>query len=296
MLNKEAGWYLARFPVRDEETGETTWPEKWPDERIERETYELGPLESARSLFCKPRAEGENPFDQDAIENAFVAGNELELVRSLDVYTLPHGAAIVHGVDLAVTKTKGSHLTAIITLMLWPEDWSRQLLWVESGKWSSREIRDRILDHTRRYKGSYFVVENNAAQRWIFDIIENQADLELKDRVMPELVPFTTGMNKAHPQFGVEGVAVEIANGKWLFPTTGPGEVVKNVDQLRGEMEFYSRGAHTGDRLMAMWLAREGARRGRMAGRSEAATDDDENSLTPPAFNATQNVGARIFS
>jgi hypothetical protein len=292
---------MYKFPVMDRETGELKWPLKWSLERISRESEELGPVEASRSLFCQPRGEGENPFDVDALEKAFVQSSELELIHSLSVHDLPQGALIVHGVDLAPTKTKASHLTTISTVMLWPEDWSRQLLWFESGRWSSREIRQRVLDHARRYRGSFFVVENNAAQRWILDIIENQADLPIEERILPELIPFTTGRNKAHPQLGVEGVAVEISNGKWFFPTLGPPEIVKEVRELRGEMEFYSRGSHTGDRLMGLWFGREGLRRGRLAGTPEQQKQKAEltpGSLTgnPDNDGESGNVGVQVIS
>lgn len=299
---RESGWEMRKFPVRDKE-GNLTWPAKWPQERIDREADELGPTEAARSLFCEPRGEGENPFDMDALESAFGGeALELSLVHHMSLFDTdengdpawPEGTAIIHGVDLAVSKTSSSHFTAIVTIFLWPEDWSRQLLWIEAGRWSSRDIRDHILDHARRYPGSFFVVENNAAQRWILDIVENQLDLPVNERIMPDIVPFTTGRNKAHPEFGVEGVAVEITRGKWLFPTNGPGEIVKQVAELRTEMEFYSRGAHTGDRLMGLWFAREGARRGRLAGTAEKPKE--EKDLAPAEFGNVHGVSAKVFT
>lgn len=265
----EADWMVARFPVIYED-GRLSWPDKWPEERIEKARTDLGPLEFARAHLCKARDEGESPFDKDAVELA-VETPKIEgigLVYSVHVNDLPPGAAIYTGVDLAVTKKTGSHLTALTTSLLWPEDMSRQLLWCEAGRWSSREIRDRIIDHHHRY-GATFIVENNAAQRWIIDIIYNQSDLPPEERVLPSIIPFTTGKQKAHPQFGVEGLSTEIASGHWMFPTTGPDEPVKNVIELIGEMLYYTRGAHTGDRLMSLWFSREGCRRGAFAGRPE---------------------------
>lgn len=252
-------WHVARFPVVDEE-GAPTWPEQWPEERIAEKRREMGPLEFARAFLCKARDDGESPFSAEAMDAAVAAARDLDLVYRVDPTTLPPGALIVTGVDLAVTKGTGSHLTALVTILVWPEDLSRQLLWVEAGRWGSGEIRTRVLDHDRRY-GSIFIVENNAAQRWILDIIRNQADLPEAERRLPTLVPFTTGRNKAHPQFGVEGLAVEIETGDWLFPSSGPAVAVQEAAELRGEMLYYTRGAHTGDRLMAAWFAREGARR-----------------------------------
>lgn len=275
-LFEKEGWATIRKPVVNED-GESTWPTKWTPTRIKELREDLGPLEFARAALCKARDDGESPFDVDAIQAAEESASDLEFVHRLQAGDLPAGAMIYHGVDLAVTKTAGSHYTVFATILYWPEDGTRQVIWIESGRWSSREIRDRFIDHQNRY-GGIFIVENNAAQRWIIDIVENQSDLAPEERVTFAIVPFTTGKNKAHPEFGVEGLAVEIAAKKWLFPVHGPAKVVKDWEELRGEMVYYTRGGHTGDRLMSLWFAREGARKGSKAGkgdRPEAERDHD---------------------
>lgn len=272
---EDSAWIIARFPVIDTLTGESSWPAKWPPHRVDKARREMGPLDFARAYLCRARDEGESPFDQDAINAAIArARNDgIELVYELNPEELPEGAWVFSGVDLAVSTgavavQRKSHLTAFVTVLLWP-DGSRQLLWVEAGRWSSREIRDRFLDHDRRY-GPIFIVENNGAQRWILDIAGNQDDIPVDERRTLSIVPFTTGKNKAHPQFGVEGLAVEIGSEKWYLPSECdmPG-VVREVRELIQEMLYYIRGAHTGDRLMALWFAREGARRKGHAGRKE---------------------------
>ena len=287
---EKEGWPTLRVPVIDED-GIPTWPSKWTLERIEEARVDLGPLEFARAHLCKARDEGESPFDEDAIQASVDRADDIDLVYSLIGFDLPAGAHVYHGVDLAITQTKGSHLTAIVTVLLWP-DLSRQLLWVDAGRWSSREIRNKILDTDRRYGGT-FVVENNAAQRWIFDIILNQADIDWKDRRLPELVPFTTGKNKAHPQFGVEGLAVELDAGFWLLPSTGPDAAVGQAEELKGEALYYTRGAHTGDRLMAWWFAREGCRKGALAGQRDQ--EEDTRDLDHPGTVREAPGGVRVF-
>ncbi len=286
---KEGGpWRCFKFSVLTED-GQPSWPEKWTLDRIDDLRAELGPIDFARAMLCKARDEGESPFDEDAIERAVTMAHELEvdLVYACRAEDLPPGAAIYTGVDLAVSQGPGAHLTALVTILLWPEDLSRQLLWVESGRWSSRDIRNKVLDHDKRY-GSTFIVENVAAQRWIIDIINNQADLPPEQRRLPTIVPFRTGRNKAHPQFGVEGLAVEIDADNWVLPMTGPDAAVREALELRGEMLYYTRGAHTGDRLMATWFAREGCRRGIYAGRHESEGGG-------PHIEAGGDVGVRVF-
>lgn len=78
------------------------------------------------------------------------------------------------------------------------------------------------------------------------------------------IIPFTTGRNKAHPEFGIESLATEMAQGKWRIPNHN-GKMHPEVALWVDEMLFYSPAAHTGDRLMASWFAREGARLGTRA-------------------------------
>lgn len=289
---EDKGWPTLRVPVIDDE-GEPTWPERWPLDRIDQAREDMGPLEFARAHLCKARDEGESPFDVDAMKAAQDNASDLDLVFSTRGFQMPPGAWIYHGVDLAVTKKKASHLTAITTVLLWP-DGSRQLLWVSAGRWSSREIRDQILDADKRYGGT-FVVENNAAQRWIIDIIMNQADLAPEDRRFPELVPFTTGKSKAHPVYGVEGLAVEIAASRWLIPVTGAAQAVKDAVELIGEMLYYTRGAHTGDRLMSLWFAREGCRKGIDANKADRKDEKDPDPFGASDPSDLPGGGVRVF-
>ncbi len=73
--------------------------------------------------------------------------------------------------------------------------------------------------------------------------------------------PFTTGRNKVHPEFGVESIAAEMAAGKWVIPNRD-GRMHSEVEALVNEMLYYDPKSHTGDRLMALWFAREAARQG----------------------------------
>jgi hypothetical protein len=77
---------------------------------------------------------------------------------------------------------------------------------------------------------------------------------------------FYTGKNKYDPAFGVESLAIEFSQGKWVLPNRGGekrGVLATMHTEVRGlvnEMLRYDPRSHTGDRLMALWLAREGAR------------------------------------
>lgn len=266
----EKVWCVERFPIYEPGTKAITFPEVWTEERLAKMRATMSPLEFARAFLCRARDDGESPFDKKAIEHAFEIGLEYDFVDRVDPAELAVvGGGIFTGVDLAHRKKKGSHLSALSTVMGWPEDGTRQMLWLQSGRWNAEEIALRILEHNERYH-PIFIVENNAAQQWIFNIVELTAKrlyLEARARGedpppidLPVMIPFTTGRSKADPVFGVEGVAAEISANRWIFPTHG--HCKDEVLELRTDMEFYTRGAHVGDRLMATWFAREGIRKG----------------------------------
>lgn len=252
LLAELQGYYSQRFPVLDPETGESTWPGRWSLERIESKRQELGPLESGRALFCLARDEEESVFKREWIDTALDAGDGYELVDSLDSEEepLPPGYFVVTGVDLASRKTESADLTCLFTVLVHP-DGKKQVLSVQSGRMAGPEIVKAIDDTYARF-GGIVAVENNAAQEYI---------LQFARKVSPAvLVPFTTGKNKVHPEFGILSVGAEMAGGQWIIPSA-KRKTSKEVSAWVSEMLFYNPREHTGDRLMASWFARECARR-----------------------------------
>lgn len=265
-LEKNPVFEVARFPVLNAEQ-EATWPERWPMDRIAQTRIERGPLEFARTMMCEARDESDARFKREWIDLALEAGDTWPVVHTLTQDVIDEelaaydaidrlggdsGIGIYSGVDLAVQKHAAADLSAISTIMVMPNG-DRRLLNVESGRWGGPEIMARILDTHERYD-SIIAVENNAAQDFILQFTRAHANIPI--------VPFTTGRNKIHPEFGVESLATEFANGKWVIPNEG-GKLSKDIDALITEMLYYQPDQHTGDRLMSLWLARECARRNR---------------------------------
>lgn len=245
-----------KYPVRNED-GESSWPEVWPQERIDQEIENRGPIESRRSLFCDPVADADRRFKSDYILRALHAGDGLELAYALSY--VPPGYRTITGVDLAVTKKSAADDTALVTIAVEDRTGSRQLLDVTAGKMSGPEIVDAIIDVHNRYN-SIVWVESNAAQAYIKQFTNERSAVPIK--------PFFTGKNKADPAFGIESLAIEMSAGKWVIPNRGAqargihASMDPEVRKLINELFRYDPTAHTGDRLMAMWLAREGARKG----------------------------------
>lgn len=244
-------WKAFRYPVVDPLTGHSRWPERWPLERVMQRMDELGPLESARQLMCEARDDAASRFKKEHIDLALALGEGTSLASALTV--VPRGYRTFTGVDLAVQQKDTADLTVLFSIAVDPFG-VRSVLNIESGRWTGPEIVRRIRDAHVRYQ-SIVVVENNAAQDFIV-----QFTRQMPGPAVP-MIPYTTGRSKAHPEFGVESIATEMANGKWKIPNIG-GRTHPEVRAWIDDMLFYSPDAHTGDRLMGCFLAREGVRLG----------------------------------
>lgn len=248
-LAKTGIWEAYRFPVIDDK-GRILWPEAWPQSRIDKKRAELiNPAEFARQMLCKARDDSEARFREEWIDLCLGRGIDVDFMYDLTGMfpsgKLEPGYRTYTGVDLAVQRHSAADKTVLFTGIVHPNG-DRQPLWIESGRWTGQEIIERIIDHRKRY-GSIAVVENNAAQDFIVQFASKSVPIQ----------PFTTGKQKAHPEFGIEGIATELAQGKWIIPNKG-GKKHPEVVQWIQEMLYYDPGAHTGDRLMASWFFREG--------------------------------------
>jgi hypothetical protein len=244
-LAKTPGWTAVRFPVFGDD-GAPRWPERWPRERVNAWTRENGTDVAARMLHCVARDDESSRFRRAWIDKCLENGAGRSMPFSLKM--IPFGYRTFTGVDLATDDDRRLAKTVIFTICVHP-DQRREVLCVESGRWPGPEIVKRIADAHKRYQ-SIVAVEGNAAQRFISQFT---AVLGIPVR------NFFTGANKAHPEFGVESIAVEMEQGRWIIPSAGGRPLTREVDDWISGMLYYRGDAHTSDELMACWIAREAA-------------------------------------
>lgn len=249
-LQRRGDFRTQRYPLVNA-FGESTWPEKWPAERIAEKRLALGSLEAARQLDCIPRSDDESRFKDSWINQCLALGEGRQLTHGLD--HVPPGCAVFTGVDLSVgsSKDKGDY-TALVTILLHPDE-TRELLDISRGRWKGPEIVERIVDIHYRYQ-SLILVENNASQEFIVQFTKKLSAVPVKS--------FTTGKhNLLNPEFGIESLATEMEQGKWVLPSRGGKPATPEIAVFVQEMLSYDPAAHKGDVLMAAWFAREAARR-----------------------------------
>lgn len=248
-LARTPGWIARRYPILHPDTNKPRWPDRWPMERIEKKRGELGPLEFARQMLCVARDDAEARFKREWIDRCLQRGNGKRLCYGLSI--LPPGITTYTGVDLAVQRHSAADETTFFTLAMHANG-DREVLSVESGKFSGPEIVQKMGDVHRRFL-SLVMVENNAAQDFILQFARGMLSIPMRH--------FTTGRNKAHPEFGVESIAAELARGQSIIPNDD-GRLHPEIEKWVSDMLYYDPRAHTGDRLMASWFAREAARMG----------------------------------
>jgi hypothetical protein len=229
----------------------TLWPQAWPLTRlIARMAITLDHI-FARKYLCRVRLDATSRFKQLWLDRMCMLGKGRTFLPSPPrAHVRGPVLPCFTGVDLAVGKKKNqdpkSALTCIFTIALM-RDARRLVVEIEAGRWQSPEIVDRLVSNYRRY-GADILVEDNGAQQFLLDACDNRVPVR----------GHTTGTNKYDPEYGVESLAVEIRNGEWVLPSGTDGlQVPDEGIAWMNEMLYYDPEAHTGDRLMAAWIARE---------------------------------------
>jgi len=225
------------------------WPDRWPPDRLIDKREELGPLEFARQMLCEARAEGQSRFRQSDIDLCLMKGRGKQILPFLR--DIPPGCQTFTGVDLAISRKKTAAKTVFFTILVHSDD-TREVINVEAGRWTAQEILERLESVHKRFQ-SRLIVENNAAQDFLVQLAQNRA--------LP-VTAHTTGKNKTHPIYGVESLSAELSRGQWMIPCDATGTVSPEVREWIDQMLYYDPAGHTGDHLMACWIAREGCRRG----------------------------------
>jgi len=240
-----SGWIWRRFPVIDE-NGTLAWPAQWSEARVQRKRDELMSL-FAQQYLCQARDDAASRFKKAWLEKCLKLGEGKSFTHALQ--GIPMGYRVFTGVDIGLKKKSGSDLTVFFTIIVHPNE-TREVLCIESGRWSGPEIVQHIIDTYHRFGGILYV-ESVAAQKFILEFASAISAVPV--------LPFETGRNKHDPVFGFESIGAEMANGKWIIPNKD-GKIHPEVAHWLRELLYYDPDAHTGDRAMAGWIAREGAR------------------------------------
>lgn len=256
VLEERPGYASARYsavlnPDEPQANWRPLWPEQFSLQRLITIAQNTTPHNFARKYLCRVVDSASARFQQAWLDQCMDLGKGRTLLSRAPVTPGGRPMPCFTGVDLGVGQKEGHDLSVLFTITV--DDAGRRIpVDIESGRWSSPEILSRIWRCSQRF-GSIMLVENNGAQDFLLQWAR-QSGIAVREFT-------TTAHNKFSEAFGIESIAVEMRSGLWLIPSGTTGrDLHPEVRAWCQDMVFYSPNAHTGDRLMASWFAREGAR------------------------------------
>lgn len=244
------------------EGNQPLWPQRWPFEKLMELKQELGSIAFNKSYQNEALASEDAVFKQGWLEYAKKIGEHLTFQYAYDParWTLPvQPKAIALGVDLAISDKDSGDYTAFAVLAEL-QNGAKIPLWLEEAKLDFASTERKIVELAGRYRCDIVVVENNGYQAAIVRDLQGKTSLPI--------VPYSTGGEKYDPVVGVNSLAVEFENQKWILPYDRSIDengdppspfTLKMVDRLCDYMMRFGSG-HTGDLLMATWFANGGLR------------------------------------
>lgn len=245
---------MVHYKLGDRLRGGVLWQEKWSFEKLLEKKAGMSPGAFMRQYLNEPSSADERLFSEQLIANTLALGARKSLLRSWDNVTdgtshpFSYGNLVIAvGVDLAISKKKTADKSAIA---VWGLDDRRRriLLWLETGRWSPDETKQRVLDINERFNPVKIVVENVAYQDMI------RQDLANDD--VPVEGFRTTANKKYHEETGIAQISMLMEQGKVLIPNAvTDAETVKRVKEFAYDLAIYSYDSHAPDMLMATWFA-----------------------------------------
>lgn len=256
VLARRPGFFSAKYPAvlnpgDPQDQWKPLWPARFSVDRL-KDIYASTTVHAfSRKYLCEVRNDETSRFATAWWLQMLAAGkgwNPFGLAPRSSGQVWP----CFTGVDLGVGQSEGHDMTVLATVAFEPGTKKRVLCEIQAGRWEAPEIVNRIRDTHARF-GSICVVESNAAQKFIQQFATHQG--------IPVRPYFTSAGNKYNEHFGVESLAVEMASGLWRVPSGKDGATINSeFSAFWRECQQYTPEDHTGDRLMAVWLAREAAR------------------------------------
>jgi hypothetical protein len=232
--------------ILDEKKGQVLWPDKWTWDLLMERKESSGTLSFNRAYRNKVTSAEDQVFQPEWLEDA-KSGNR-QLIRHLDYSKWDLGAmTVTGGMDLAISMRDGADDSAIAIIGR-TKTGVKIPLWLEMGKWSPADQRKRIVEVFERFPMmAQFTVESNAYQASLQRDMAEMTDLPIKG--------YGTGGEKFDEDIGINSIAVEFENGKWILPYASDSDYTRRmIDSLVGGMLDFPSG-HTADILMALWFA-----------------------------------------
>ena len=256
-LSRRDGWDSVKLDaeVGIEDGDDSLWAARFSPKRLEVIRSQTSKVAYDRTYRNKPLSASMDLFKADWLHQC-----QSHSHKWLDSYS---GDGIVStGVDLAVKAGTEHDMTVFFTILL-DKQGRYRVLNILAKKMEAPAIMSTMIDIYRRFHknagSGTFTVEDNAAQDYILQTMRDKAMFNARGGTDDEwrhiqLKGYTTTIKKRDQEYGIPSIAVDFEMGRWAVP-----EHLECKSWFE-EMFNWSPDAHTGDRLMASWFAREGLR------------------------------------
>lgn len=246
---------IKQYQLYERLKGGVMWEDKWSFDKLMEKKKNMSSSSFMRQYLNEPTSEEEKVFKDKYLKQAVERGANKTLLPKWDNterHAFGYGHLIVaNGVDLAISKKSKADNTAIAVWGL-TERRDRVLLYLDYGKWSPDETKQKIIEAYYAFKPAKVRVENVAFQ-------------EMMRQQLAEDIPVegfhTTGSNKFNEETGIAHMAMLFEQGKVIIPAAKTNtDYYERVKQLLYELSAYTQDQHAGDILMASWFAFEALR------------------------------------
>jgi phage terminase large subunit-like protein len=244
--------------IVDEDKHITLWPSRWPWEVLMGKKEEMGTTSFNKAYRNIANSDETAIFKSAWLERAIERGQGRTLIYSLDYSRWDLGGMVIAmGVDLAISEKKESDFCAFAVIGML-RDGTKIPLHLSKQKLSFAGAQNMIKDLQRRFNCGVIIVESNGYQAALVRDMQEGTALPIKG--------YATGGEKFDLEVGLNSLAVEFENNKWILPYSDQSPATKQiVDELVDGMKRFPNG-HTEDILMAVWFANGGLRQLTFAG------------------------------
>lgn len=242
---------MRRYELWKELKDGVLWKDKWSFEKLMDKKKNMTSTSFMRQYLNEPSTEEEKLFKETLIRRMQERGSTMQFASEWDNINFPvhfpnNHMTVAIGVDLAISKKSTSDNSAIAVWGM-DERRDRYCLYLDYGRWSPDEIKQRVLDCYYAFSPVKIRVENVAFQ----DMLRQ----ELAQDIPVEGFHTTSG-KKFNPETGISHIAMLMEQDKLILPSSNASEDTLNKSkQLAYEMSVYSFDQHAGDCLMASWFA-----------------------------------------
>lgn len=233
--------------------------EKWNHEALAKKQASLTAQSFARGFFQHPFSEEDRLFALADVLDAVKPNLSVDDVKNMNGYCFT-------GVDLSGTTRPGTALFTIKVCGSGPQA-IRYPVDLRLGTFKGQELIDQFAQVEAEWKPMVFLVENNAVQERVIDLLSI-----IPDTASLPIAGYFTGKQKMDLDIGLPSLSLEFQNGLWHIPWRGRGRTNNPPDghgaicncawcQWYYDEVTVHPMSETTDLLMAFWLARESFRK-----------------------------------